>query len=279
MLTGEQLFQILVMAFGFTGTMLGAWAFSKRTKAEAERDRVKADAQVRISQAEAEKHRIQAEADAKVKESEANLNESLKDRESAASTNRLVERQLDIIEKMDATAKARDAEHLERYSTGIAVSKDINEQLLTISSDTKIILKWIAELPKSLAAVNTGTLTEFAQHLGAEMGQVLAQQVAMQQMSRDLFPFPDSDDPRWERVRVIPTSPNAKLWKYPLYKDDAVLNKPCAQIAPEGEIVKLIRGQIKNWWIIYKVGTDSDCWGWIPEGKLRILEDAPAAMG
>lgn len=272
--TAEQLLSIIVPIVGGVGAIVVAWGYSIRRRA---------DASILAMQTENEKAKADAQARIKELEADAQMRDMLRD----------------LIKLNDQLQKTQGLQ-FKRYMLALKKQRENTGEgyrvIRNVQNDTNVVLANVANSLKDLAteqktsrteiltavkSIPSGatpeTLNMFAQQLGSEMGMVLAQQLQMHQLERDLFPFPDAEDPRWETVKVVPVNPaTATIWKQPQFRDEAVLKKPCAQIKPDGETVKIIRGQIRNWWIIYKVGTDSDCWGWIPEGKVRVLEEEPA---
>lgn len=154
------------------------------------------------------------------------------------------------------------------------VQKDTNFQIANLVNAigrlNQSLLERIESIPAKIADGNTDTLKLFAQEMAAETGAVIAQQFAIQNLDRDLFPFPDPEDPAWREEWIIPVVNEPTLHKQPYFNDAVKLHKPCAQIAPGGERVRLIRNRIRGWVTIYKKGSETPCWGWLPEHTIKI---------
>lgn len=166
------------------------------------------------------------------------------------------------------------AKNESNYQVVSNVQKDTNFQIANlvnaIGALNKSILERIDGLPAKIAEGNAESLKVFAKEMGAEMGGAMAQQFAIQNLDRDLFPFPDPEDPAWKDEWVTPITPEPTLHKQPYFSDAVKLHKPCSQIATGGEKVRLIRSQIKGWFAIHKIEGNDHCWGWLPEHTIKI---------
>lgn len=266
--TAEQLVTIVVPLITVLGGIMAAWGYSIQQRA-------KATATERVNKADSERDQAKADADTKVKAADAKLIEVQSQAKQQEAILDLFKGQQAVNEKLQTTTEARDAETKLHYSTLRGVQNEMGRDILklqnTVEAGITTLSTAIENLPARVQIINVETLKAFAQ----EVGVSFAQQLSLQRFGFEMLPFPDAEDPGWQTVTIMARAgmKSAKIWKQPAITEDTVLRKPCATIAEDGERVKIIRGRVNNWLAIYKPGKESDCWGWVEESKVQIVED------
>lgn len=154
---------------------------------------------------------------------------------------------------------------------------DDNAEILMqhVSRQGRNLVAEIARLPAHLETSFIEITRQIAFTVGAEIGAAMSREFAMKNVERKLYPFPDSDDPRWRDDYITPTVPDVVLHKEPYFDDDVRLRKSCSKIAPVGENVRLIEEPSIKAVAVYKVENEVPCYGWLPEYSVRIGKPTP----
>lgn len=153
------------------------------------------------------------------------------------------------------------------------VIKELKNEIVKIGDDRhKSVMAEIGSVKQHVAEILGGSMKEFAQTFGSEIGMVMARQMAIQSLDRELMPFPAFDDPSWKTQFVKPRKAEAWLYKQPYLYDNARLQNPCALINPDGETLRVIAGRLQDWLIIMKPGTGDPCYGYLPAFAVEVLE-------
>ncbi|MEO8608921.1 MAG: hypothetical protein ABI690_13600 [Chloroflexota bacterium] len=213
----------------------------------------------------AETQLMQAQSESKTKQAEMEERAFIREQYKA---------QLQINTQLQKFVADKEVKDEANYRVLSNVNKDTNAQLTNVfNAMTRLntsLLVAIEAIPAKVAAGNTESMKLFAREMAAETGLVIAQQFAIQSLDRELFPFPDPEDPAWREEWIYPITPEPTIHKQPYFADAVKLRKPCSTILSSGERVRLIRNRIKGWVIVDKFAADSHCWGWLPEHTVRI---------
>jgi len=277
--------ELLLAAISVLTTILGAFVYILKRKADARAMGVEANAAAEVS-------RVQAEAQTMIIEAQTKAREVDTHAEQIAKMMGLLAQQMEISTKnaqSDAQWRARLEENErhgnEGYNVIRAVQKETNQLLVNITNaldaihkalmdNRKLILHAVDAVPEQIQASNREELATFAKVVGGELAVAFAEQMSLQQLSSDLFPFPDAEDPRWETVFIKPRDGvTATLQKQPFYRNGIMLSGPGAQIETTGETVRLIQHHLKGWYIVNKKGNfaDGGYWGWLAENRVTII--------
>lgn len=157
---------------------------------------------------------------------------------------------------------------------------DSNTQMLFthMSQRTQLVLDAVSNIPKRLDAYIAETTRDIAFTVGSEIGAAMNREFALQNLERKLHPFPDAEDERWRELKIVPTLPDVVIRKEPFFNDEiSKLSKPCAQIADEGEIVRLIEEASISAIAVEKTENGVRCWGWLPKHAVQIVEPVISA--
>lgn len=255
--------EVLLGLIGLFATIAAGWQYVARKKADID----KLNSESRLKQ-------VETDAQIKIDAARADLDERAFIREQLKAQIKLNEQHQLERAQYDKRLAEKETKDEANYRVVGNVQRDTNIQIANlvnaISTMNRSLIEKIDLLPSRITNGNADSLTSFAKSMAAETGAVIAQQFAIQNLDRDLFPFPDPEDPAWKEEWVIPITPEPTLHKQPYFNDAVKLHKPCAQIVPGGERVRLIRNRIKGWVTIYKQGDDAHCWGWLPEHCIKI---------
>lgn len=152
---------------------------------------------------------------------------------------------------------------------------DSNTQMLLthVSQRTQIILDAINNVPKRLEAFMADSTREIAFTVGSEIGAAMNREFALQNLDRKLHPFPDAEDPRWTKRKIVPTVRDVIIRKEPYFQDESTkLTKSCSRIADTGDWVLLIEEPSIGAVAVEKVDSGVRCWGWLPKHAVQIIE-------
>lgn len=267
-------------AWPIIATIFGAIALWVRQNGNAKAEREK---RLRI---DAESRAFQAEGEAKVKIAEATadveirLSAAREDAEERGFMRAQLQAQIRLNEQFQDMLIKKEERDESNYRVVANVQKDGNIALGNLFNKIETThaeqIAAIGGLPGAILMGIGEALKESAHHLGGEIGVVIAQQFAIQNLDRELFPFPDPEDPAWREEWIRPVTPEPTIHKQPYFADAVKLQKPCSQIKPEGERVRIIRNRIKGWLVIDKFADGSRCWGWLPEHTVEIGAALPS---
>ena len=264
--------EVLLGFIAVLTSVVSGWSYAHRLKAEG--DKKKLESQLK---------QVEAEAEIKINAAKADLEERAFIRQQLLGQLKINEQHQQERERYEKRLAEKDAKAESNYRVSNDIQRDLGLQIVNlinaIGTMKGVLIERIDLLPGRITTSNVETLTGFAKSMAAETGAVIAQQFAIQSLDRDLFPFPDPEDPGWKEEWIIPITPEPTLHKQPYFNDAVKLHKPCAQIAAGGERVRVIRNRIKGWVTIYKSEGETHCWGWLPEhtikvGKLPLLNNA-----
>lgn len=264
--------EAVLAIIGIAATLATAYAYLLKRRADAALEKVKAqkresDARAEQVELDAKSRLRQAEADASARESEA---------KQAASMLEMMNKQIIINRQQQRRMDAQKKSAEEGYQTIRAVQNDTNIQLSNMYNalrDLKLeMVKVLSDLPTQIQAANHSELTDFAKMMAGEIAVHIVEQFERQKIESTMFPFPDPDDPDWREETIIPLVPDVTIRKEPRFWDNALLQKPCAQIIPGGERVRIITDRTKDWVIVDKIASGERCWGWIKAREVRIEE-------
>lgn len=268
--------EVLIGILGIAGIIFGAWG--TRVKNRSQQELV--EAQSALFAAEGQLTQVKADAEVRIAEAKIDAEERTFIREQFKNQITLNEQFPKMMAEIDARNRA---ENESNYRSVRNVQNDTNTVLVNIlnalNKQHAIQIEALGAMPGAIQAANVDTLREFARQLATDMGTVMVQQFAIQSLDRELFPFPDPEDPSWREEWVAPLTPEPTIHKQPYFNDAVKLQKPCAQIKPEGELVRIIRNRIKGWLIVKKFQNDDDCWGWLPEHTVQIVPQTASALG
>lgn len=280
-------------------TLVTAWAYVAKRRADARAKRIEAQSSADLARVQAESQTMIIEAQTKAREVDTHAAQ-------IADMMKLLTKQMEISTanaESDAQWRKRleqnEARSDEGYSVIRAVQKETSAILVELVNAVKALIKDMTEaqvlqkkrqdellsaigaVPVQMQASNREELAAFAKVVGGELAVAFAEQLSLQQLSSDLFPFPDAEDPRWETAFIKPKEGvAATLQKQPFYKKDVFLTGPCAQIEPAGETVRIITNHLKGWYIVKKKtgAVDGGCWGWLAENRVTIIPPPEVAM-
>lgn len=262
---------IITVIFG----AIAVWIRQKSTASTEREKRLRIDAESRAFQAEGALTQVKADAEIRIAEAKTDVEERAFIREQFNSQLKLNETFPKMLAEIDARNKA---ENESNYRAVRDVQNDTNTVLINILNAMEkqhaIQIAAIGALPGAIQANIGEALQASAQQLGAEIGTVITKQFQMQSLDRDMFPFPDPEDPAWTQKFIMPIAPTPTIHKQPYYNDSVKLHKPCAVINQEGEWLRVILGRLQDWIIVEKRAGDSHCWGWLPAHTVQIGEMA-----
>ncbi len=266
-------------AWPIIATLFGAIALWIRQRGGAnleQEKRLRLEAESRAFQAEGALTQVKADAEIRIAEAKTDVEERAFIREQFNSQLKLNETFPKMLAEIDARNKTDNEAN---YRAVRDVQNDTNTVLVNILNAMRdqhaIQIAAIGALPEIIRASNAETLKEYAQQLGVEIGAVLTKQFAVQNLERDMYPFPDPEDPAWQSIYIKPITPAPTIHKNPYFDDAVKLRKPCATIQDEGEWVRAIMGRLRDWIIVEKRAGDSHCWGWLPAHTVQIADPAP----
>lgn len=276
-MVGELPSEIVLAVLGVLGTVIGAWGYSMRKAADARVTAVAAqleDAETRRKQIEAEA----AQAGALMQMFQQQIEINRQNADQAKTWAQALQEKEDKDESNYKTLRLLQDENTRYLAQAIVdgaretrkANEDAARQLAELIGDmSRRVVQAVEALPPRLESSTQETMKAFA----AEIGLVMAQQIALHQLGQDLAPFPDASDPGWIEETLKPLVPgSARLRKRPLFDDRALVMSDMAVIAPEGEKVRLIRGRLKDWLIVMKPSASGlPAWGWLPENSVQAV--------
>lgn len=278
-----EFWQVTLMVLGPIGALLGAYTFRLKNRATAELERVRT--QLRQKNAEIEK----SETENKIRLLEAES----RARQEADQSNMLKQLQTERMDWLKQLEKKEEADErnykvlkgLQDSNTHMLMTEiqNQNTKLTTLFTEYNLsaveqrgyVKTEINALNEQFRTMMLTGLQEAAQMLGSEIGMTLARQMAIQNLDRELIPFPSDEDPRWRRVFLTPNKPDVWLFKQPYLTDNVRLQKPCAQIKAEGHWVRVISEQLTDWLIVMKENGET-CYGYLPVYAVKLHEQEPA---
>lgn len=273
-MNSTELIAIVTTILGIIGVYIGAQA--TRVKNQSQRQLV--DSQSALLKAQGDLATVKADAEVRIAEAKTDIEERSFIREQFNTQLKLNETFPKMLAEIDARNKADNESN---YRSIRDVQNDTNTVLVNMLNAMKAQhadqIAAIGGLPAAIQMGQADSLKNYAQQLGAEIGAVLSKQFQVQNLERDMYPFPDPEDPAWQDLFLTPITPEPTIHKQPFFADAVKLHKPCAIIRQEGERVRAILGRLSDWIIIEKRAGDSHCWGWLPAHTVRIgdLEAAP----
>jgi len=255
---------------------IGYW-LRQRASARAEvekRLRVDAESRAFLAEADAQSKIAQAKADIEIR-----LSTAREDAEERAFIRAQLQGQIKLNEQFQKLLIEKEEKDESNYRVLANVQRDTNTVLVNllnkIEEQHAVEIAAIGALPGVIQRSNAEMLKEYAQQIGAEIGAVLTKQFQVQSLEREMFPFPDPEDPAWSEKFITPVTPMAAIHKQPYYNDAVKLRKPCAVIKSEGEWLRVIAGRLQDWIIVEKRAGDSHCWGWLPVHAVHVSDNAP----
>jgi hypothetical protein len=272
--------EVIVGVLGIFGILFGAAATRVKNQSQkelilAQSAQFEAEGKLATIQAEAEARVAQARADAEVKMSTAK-----DDAEERGFMRAQLQAQIKLNEQFQNLLLEKEKKDESNYRVLANVQADTNVALVNLMNKTEeqhaIQIAAIGGLSGALQTNIADSLKEYAQQLGAEIGAVITKQFQMQSLDREMFPFPDPEDPAWTEKFIVPATPTPTIHKQPYYSDAVKLRKPCAVIAEGGEWLRVIVGRLSDWIIVEKRAGDSHCWGWLPAHTVQVGEAVPA---
>jgi hypothetical protein len=271
-MTSTELLAIVGTILGIIGVYFGAQA--TRVKNQSQRQLV--EAQSAQMKAEGDLVTVKADAEVRISEAKIDIEERTFIREQFNAQLKLNESFPKMLAEIDAHHKA---ENDANYRLIRNVQNDTNTVLVNMLNAMRaqhaLQIEAIGGLPAAIAMSQADTLKNYAQHLGAEIGAVLTKQFQLQTLEREMYPFPDPEDPAWQTLFFTPVTPEPTIHKQPLFADAVKLHKPCAVIQQKGEWVRAILGRLDDWIIIEKRAGDSHCWGWLPKYTVQVSQIEP----
>jgi hypothetical protein len=268
--------EIMLAVLGVLGTLIGAWGYSMRKAADARLAAMTMqmeDAEARRTHMEAESAQAKALMEMFQQQIEINRQnaeqakswvDALREKETKDESNYKTLRLLQDDNTRYLAQAIKDSARESRKA-----NEDAARQLAGLIGDmSRRIVDAVETLPPRMEANTQEQMKGFA----AEIGMVLAQQIALYQLSQELSPFPDASDPGWEGQTIRPLLPGLRLRRRPIYDDRALVAGDGALIQGEGEAVRMIRGRLKDWLIVMKGASGSaPTWGWVPEQAVQIV--------
>jgi hypothetical protein len=268
-MTSTELLAIVTTILGIIGIYFGAQA--TRVKNQSQRQLV--EAQSAQMKAEGDLVTVKADAEVKIAEAKTDIEERAFIRAQAKTQLNINETFLKMLTEIDARNKTDNEAN---YRSIRNVQNDTNTVLVNMLNAMRdqhaLQIGAIGGLPAAIQMGQADTLKNYAQQLGAEIGAVLTKQFQMQTLEREMYPFPDPEDPAWQTLFFTPVTPEPTIHKQPLFADAVKLHKPCAVIQQKGEWVRAILGRLEDWIIIEKRAGDSHCWGWLPKYTVQVSQ-------
>ena len=265
---------IIAVIFG----AIAFWVRQRSTAGVEQEKRLRIDAESRALQAEGALTQVKADAEIRIAEAKTDVEERAFIREQFNSQLKLNETFPKMLAEIDARNKADNESN---YRAVRDVQNDTNTVLVNMLNAMEkqhaIQIAAIGALPGAIQTSIGDSLKEYAQQLGAEIGTVLTRQFAVQNLEREMYPFPDPEDPAWQTIYITPITPTPTIHKQPYFADEVKLHKPCATIQAEGEFVRAIIGRLRDWMIVEKRAGDSHCWGWLPAHTVQVSPEAAPA--
>lgn len=266
-------------AWPIIAVIFGAIAFWMRQRSSAKleqerRLRLEAESRAFLAEGEAQVKIAQAKADTEIR-----LSAAREDAEERGFIRAQYQAQLKLNEQFQDILLKKEERDESNYRVVANVQRDTNTVLVNLLNKVEaqhaVEIAAIGGLPGAIQMNNAEVLKEYARQIGGEIGAVIAQQFAIQNLDRELFPFPDPEDPSWRDEWITPVTPAPTIHKQPYFADAVKLQKPCSQIKAEGERVRIIRNRLKGWLVIDKETDGSRCWGWLPEHTVEIAQAHP----
>lgn len=263
--------QLLFIILTPLSALLGAYAF--RLKKQAEIDAERARAQVRTVEQNAAARIKQMELDHQVRLKEAEI-ESEKNKSEAEQAKRLLDLVSNGLTGLSDAVKGSTAAFQTTVDKLLVRLDEKNEQIaedqVYLNERLERALSAIEALPEKIQASNTDFIKQFV----GEFGVVLAHQLAVQDVNRDLLKWPPDDDLGWKNAFIKPTKPDVILYKTASYDDFNQVQKPCARISLQGETVQIIIGRLEGWAYVKKL-TGEPCYGYLPISYIQVRESKP----
>lgn len=275
--------EAVIALIAIAGTVASGTFYILKRKADAALEHVRAEK--RESDARAEQ--VELDAQARLRKAEADAEARKAEAQQAASMLEMMNKQIVINRQQQRRMDAQKASAEEGYKIIRGVQDDMNRQLTNMYNairelkeatleTRKETIKRLDDLPQKMHSAGGQMLGDFAKTLAGEMAVSIAEQFERQRMETTLYPFPNPDDPDWREELVKPTASDVTIRKEPLFWDNALLQKPCAKIAPEGERLKVITGRTKDWVIVDKMLAGERCWGWLKAREVQVGEPVTA---
>lgn len=261
--------EVLIGLIAIASTGLGGWVYILKRKADAALEKARADKR----EADARAEQIESEAKARLLQVQSETSQSqniMKLFEQQIIINQQSQKDREVWWEALEKKEKRDESNYRVLADGL---RDVGTMVMTeVQVQSRRLAERIDSIPAKIQNANSIALGDFAKTLAGEMAVVIVEQFERHKIGAEMYPFPDPDDPDWRDEMIVPLGDKVTIRKEPRFWDNALLQKPCAEIAKEGEKLRVITGRMKDWVIVDKIASGERCWGWLKAKDVRVGE-------